>query len=321
MNKKRLFVLFTISLLLASFVFSISLASAQNPPPGFIGDPSVNTDEKAQTAGYANLQDYYSAFSSGSKITTNQGSGSSSFLDNFKNLAFIDLWLNGYNSKNFSLAGEFVKTLLLLLLIILVYTSFSYSGFLGEREEFSTVRLIVSIIIGLLATFLISTDALLSSLVSFTALGTAIWIFLPIFVLTFFTILVSSSAVAFGMFFQKILWIIYSVYTFISGVIIFFLAQSKSGSTIAQILTTYLINPLYGANSVVLGNMKVAADAPTAILLIVVSILVFIFAVIEGDKFVEYLTKEKRRTDLIREKDELIRQSTKRKLEAEDTRR
>lgn len=320
MNKKRLLVFFTISLLLASFIFSINLASAQNPPTGFIGDPNVNTDEKAQTEGYANLQDYYSAFSSSSKTTINQGS-SSSLLTNFRNLAFVDLWLKGYNSTNFSLAGEFVKTLLLILLIILVYSSFSYAGFLGEREEFSTVRLILSIIIGLLATFLISTDALLSSLVSFTALGTAIWIFLPILVLTFFTILVSSSAVAFGMFFQKILWIVYSVYTFISGIIIFFLAQSKGGSAVAQLLTTYLINPLYGVNSVVLGNMKVAADAPTAILLIVVSILVFYFAVIKGDEFVEYLAKEKRRTDIIRQKDELERQSTKRKLEAEDTRR
>lgn len=318
MNKKSLLGFLFISLLLASFIFSSNLVLAQDNPNEQY-DSSLDTDEKVQAnTVYGSVEEYRQAFGvdqGPEEALPKTSSDSSSFtMERLKNLALVDLWLKGYSSSNFSIAGELVKILLLIMIVLLVYSGFSYANFLGE---FIT-RPIISLIIGILATFLISTESLLTSLTSFTALGTALWIFLPILALTFFTILVSSSAAPFGIFIQKILWVIYSVYTFISGLVILSLSQSKAGNAVGIFLKKYIITPLYG-NSELLTNMSKAADTPTAILLMVVSVLVFWIAVIKGDFFEAWLAKEKRNADLMRFQDSLERQAERRKLEAEGT--
>lgn len=318
MNKKSLLGFFFISLLLASFIFSANLVLAQVSDPNTNFDASLDTDAKVQASTtYGSVEEYRQAFGvdkgPGQALPATISSNSFT-MERLRNVALVDLWLKGYNSANFSIAGEFVKIMLLILLILLVYSSLSYAHFLNGG-----VRFIVSIIIGLLATFLISTEALLTSLHSFTALGTAIWIFLPILVLTFFTIMVSSSAAPFGIFIQKILWVIYSVYTFISGLVVFSLAQSKSGNVVAQFFNNWIVTPLYGNNSAILAGMTKNADATTAVLLIVVSIVVFWIAVVKGHFFNAWLAKEKRDADLMNFQSDVERQAAKRRIEAEDT--
>jgi hypothetical protein len=156
-------------------------------------------------------------------------------------------------------------------------------------------------------------------LTSFTALGTAIWIFLPILILTFFTIMVSASAAPFGILIQKILWVAYSVYTFLSGIVIFSLAQAKSGNAVAKFFNDWIVQPLYGNNSTLLEGMKANADATTAVLLVVVSIFVFIIAVVKGDFLSHWLAKEKMDAELMKFEDSVERQAAKRRIEAEDT--
>ncbi|MEK6911161.1 MAG: hypothetical protein AABW82_05300 [Nanoarchaeota archaeon] len=307
MNKKSLLGFFFISLLLASFIFSSNLVLAQPTVP--------TTEQEAQDMGFASLEEYENTVSVPAIVPTNPSTSSSSFsMERLRNLALVDLWLKGYNSANFSLAGELVKVLLLILIVLLVHSALSYAEFLHGG-----VRFVVSIIIGLLATFLVSTEALLSSLTSFTALGTAIWIFLPILVLTFFTIMVASSAAPFGMLIQRILWLVYSVYTFLSGIVIFSLAQSKAGSGIAIFLNTYIVNPLYGgANSAVLTGMRTNADAPTAILLMVVSIMVFFIAVVKAPFAEAWLAKLARDEKIMKYQDEIEKAAAKRRTDAKD---
>ncbi|MEK6890425.1 MAG: hypothetical protein AABX35_04530 [Nanoarchaeota archaeon] len=339
MNKKSLLGFFFISLLLASFIFSANLVVAQETIPTDVKEEALKSYsegsfsiEKNEEAGYnimgpdGKLLDIiYSAEETGSAPTpssANKATTSNSWLDNLKNLrnvALIDLWLNGYSAKkdSISYAGEFVKIMLLILLVLLVYSSLDYANFLGENK--GGTRFIISLIVGILATFLVSTEALLSSLTSFTALGTAIWIFLPILVLTFFTIMVASSAAPFGMLIQRILWLVYSVYTFLSGIVIFSLAQSKAGSGIAIFLNTYIVNPLYGgANSAVLTGMRTNADAPTAILLMVVSIMVFFIAVVKAPFAEAWLAKLARDEKIMKYQDEIEKAAAKRRTDAKD---
>ncbi|MDO8563556.1 MAG: hypothetical protein Q7R87_00950 [Nanoarchaeota archaeon] len=334
MNKKSLLGFFFISLLLASFIFSANLVLAQ----GDIiqeGDKTFLVDVDGTKTDVTNDPN----FNFGDKTVTKPDTSSNSFsIERLKNVALIDLWLNGYKSANFSIAGEFVKIMLLILMIILVQCSLNYVKF----PESTTAQIFISVIVGILATFLISTETLLTSLTSFTALGTAIWIFLPILVLTFFTIMVASAAAPFGILIQKILWLIYSVYTFFTGIVIFILVQAKptivqetingvsqnvvKGVDLASVygwIVNYVINPLYGASkasgSVILGNMAKNADGPTAVLLIVVSIFVFVIAVVKGDFLTHWLAKEKADADLMKFQGDVERQAAKRRVEAADT--
>jgi hypothetical protein len=312
MNKKSLFGLFLFSILLASLILSANLALAQEDS---VALAKLEAGRAASQLPGATPESIAIAKLEAGRAASLADASSSSWIDNFRRLAFVDLWLGGYKSGHFEIAGTFVKVMLLLLMIILVQCALNYVKF----PENTFAQVLISIIVGILATFLVSTEALLTSLTSFTALGTAIWIFLPILILTFFTIMVSASAAPFGILIQKILWLIYSVYTFISGLVIFSLAQSKAGSEIAGSLTKYIINPLYGADSVVLEGMKSNADAPTAVLLVVVSIFVFVIAVVKGDFLTHWLAKEKMDADLMKFQGDVERQSAKRRIEAEDT--
>ncbi len=300
MNKKSLLGFFFISLLLASFIFSSNLVLAQE---GTVGE---TTSSDFPLLGEINPDKV--------KDVTTTSSSDSFTMERFKNLPLVNLWLKGYDAEkeNLNFAGEFVKVMLLLLLTLLVYSSMSYANFMHGG-----IRFVVSVIIGLLATFLISTEALLTSLTSFTALGTAIWIFLPILVLTFFTIMVSSAAAPFGILVQEILWVIYSVYTFISGIVIFSLYQGKTNA-VAKFFNDWIVIPLYGKNSALLAGMTKNADPTTAVLLIVVSIVVFWIAVVKGTFLTHWLAKEKMDAEIMKFQTDVQKQSAKRKAEAAD---
>lgn len=110
-----------------------------------------------------------------------------------------------------SLVGETLKYLVLILVIILAYSSFSSVEFPSNI----VLRLVISAVVGFLATFLITTAELITMLFSYNALAVTFTVFLPILILAFFTMVVSSKANPIGIYIQKIVWVIYSVYLFI----------------------------------------------------------------------------------------------------------
>ena len=59
------------------------------------------------------------------------------------------VWLGGFNAKEFDLAGEVIKWLFLVLIILLIYSALSFASF----PESAAVRLIIAIVGGALATF------------------------------------------------------------------------------------------------------------------------------------------------------------------------
>jgi hypothetical protein len=129
----------------------------------------------------------------------------------------LDIWLKGGEGTSAEDLGELLKWLVLILVIILIYSALSFVNF----PENGIAKIAIAIIVGFLATFLITTAELLTSLQSYTALGVTLTLFFPIMILGFFTIVVATKGNPVGIFLQKIMWVIYSVYLFIKTGILY----------------------------------------------------------------------------------------------------
>ena len=160
----------------------------------------------------------------------------------------VELWLHtnlaDTSATQRGAIGDTMKWLLLFLVIILVYSSLTYASF----PESLSLRIVTSVIIGFLSTFLITTSELLTMLNSYTALGVTLGVFFPIMILGFFTIMVSSTANPMGIFLQKIAWVIYSGYLFIKTFGLLVIRRRMdiiaSGTTTASSTSGVAWNPL-----------------------------------------------------------------------------
>jgi len=173
-------------------------ATTSTTPPSTTPATSPNTNTKKDSSG-------------GGIIGTELGIFAADATDNWL-VAKAKIWAITWQKGDVTAVnGYYLKWMLLALVIILIYSSLSYANF----PENNLFKIIASVVIGFLATFLITTQELLVMLNSYTALGVTIAIFLPIMILGFFTIIIASKANPFGIYLQKILWLIYSVYLFI----------------------------------------------------------------------------------------------------------
>src|SRR3989344_7002120 len=142
------------------------------------------------------------------------------------------IWESG-NLSGFE--GTTIKYFFLLLVILLIYSSLSYVNFpdtFSSSGGSSFVRFLISFIVGIIATFAITSSELLTILQSYTALGITLTLFFPIMILMFFSLVTAKKASPIGIFGQKILWLIYSVYLFIKSALLFYVNWSISKGTL-----------------------------------------------------------------------------------------
>lgn len=118
------------------------------------------------------------------------------------------LWLGGAEAADFTALGEMLKWLILIVVILMVYSALTSVQF----PQSSIIRIVLSIIIGFLATFLITTEELITLMQGYTVMGVALAVFLPFFILGAFTILTARTLSPVGIYLQRVLWIIFSVY-------------------------------------------------------------------------------------------------------------
>ena len=93
----------------------------------------------------------------------------SDFAD--KAIKFINVFEEGEGT---GVDGATIKWLVLMLVIILIYSALGYADF----PENGALRFGLAIVVGLLATILITTDELVTTLKSYTALGLTLTLFL-----------------------------------------------------------------------------------------------------------------------------------------------
>jgi len=180
------------------------------------------------------------------------------------------IWeIGGDYDKNAS--ALIMKYLLLFIVIILTYSALTSAEF----PEGTTSRVILSVIVGFMATFMITTKELLTMLTSYSALGVAFGVFLPIVILGFFTMMVAKKMNPTGIFLQKIAWVIYSAYLFIrtGGLLIADYYKNAPTENWAKLLYNIFQPILPSASSLT------SYDTPMLFVLAVTAIAVFVFMV------------------------------------------
>ena len=211
-----------------------------------------------------------------------------------------DLWKLGSENlktgKGRNAVSELLKYLSLFLVIILVYSAFAYAKF----PESSILQIVLAIVVGFLATFLITSQELLTFMQSYTALGITFSVFLPIMILGFFTLVVASKGAPIGIFVQKIMWLIYSVYLFLKTGILFIAKQYyvPGEQVVLPSYLGFLKEPIKTVPSY---------DSAMLVLLVIVSIAVFVIMVL-GNKSVDaWLMKERREASILARKNKVAK--------------
>ncbi len=175
------------------------------------------------------------------------------------------------------------KLFLLFLVIILVFSALNSADF----PESDIVKVLLSFVVGFLGTVLISNNEVISILQSYSALGVTLTLFFPILILGFFSVVVASKANPIGIYLQRIMWLIYSIYLFIrSGFLL--LARVVSDKTgdgyeSARNVIAFFIKDA----------SKIQTDNTILTILLLVSVAVFIFFVIMNKHFIKWLAEEK----------------------------
>jgi len=236
------------------------------------------------------------------------------------------------------IVGETVKYFLLILIILLVYSGFSYMDF----PENPIIRGIMSAVVGFLATFLIATNELITGLLGYSALGLTGFIILPILALLAITFVVASKSDPVGMFLSRIIWGIYGFALLIkAGILALWLKyfgvvklesgayrafqrtypanHAKAGTAIpvppqihAFLPKKQVVGQTAGSFEKItdldkLGSILQTADLTTLWILIITAILILIFLAFKGDWIQEWISKTKRDAEIQAEKAKISR--------------
>ena len=214
-----------------------------------------------------------------------------------------NIWLEG---KDLASIGGMIKYFALILIALLVFSALSYAGFPSNAEgrPIWILQIIIAIIIAIMATFFMTSQELITTLQSYKAMGIALTVFLPIMILGFFTLVVASRGNPIGIYLQKILWLIYSVYLFIRTLALFLITQYlklEGGNLIlikekvpgfVAILAGIQDTSQAGADAFY-KSILTSNDSATLIILLVVSVAVFLIMVVSNKPVRAWLAKEK----------------------------
>ena len=221
--------------------------------------------------------------------------------------------------KDTSVVAEYVKWFFLVLVIFLIYAGLSYADF----PDNVAIRWGMSLVVGLLATLLLTKEELLAAMLSYSALGVSIILFFPILALGFITFAVSLKVAPFGILLQRVLWVIYSVYLFIQtlGFLIIRWVYTPDYALVGPMEPSAidpLMNFIFGPEFI--KRASESGSSTILIVLLVVSVVVFFIFVVKNQGLVAWISKEMREADIQRFKDTAERAKMARGIEADLTR-
>lgn len=223
------------------------------------------------------------------------------------------VWLGGLTgADNFDLIAEIAKWIFLIIIVLLVYSAFEYVSF----PQGGVTRLLLSILIGVGATTLITTKELLTTLLTYNALGVTLSVFLPILVLAFFTLIVASKASPIGIFLQRVIWLIFSIYLFFKAFILWGISNfsATENDYFIYSIAQFLAGGKEAATA--LATTATKFDTPMLVLLMVVAVAVFFIGFVSNKFIVHWLAKEKMLAEIEGQKELIKRSQAMRKLEA-----
>jgi len=137
---------------------------------------------------------------------------SSAFISAQEEKGFWASWKTG------EINNDLLKYMLLIIVTLVVFMFLAVMNFPSKGS--GVIRLLLSVFVGFLGTWLIKGTELYAVLVSYSGLGFAITVFLPIIILVFITLGMGKKGNMFGIYSSIILWVIYSLYVFFKGAVI-----------------------------------------------------------------------------------------------------
>ncbi len=282
MKKSSLPILFLIIFL--ALIVVPGLASAA------VGDPNDITTRNQQSQSYAQRVQYWGEGDGGDI----KGLGFPEFI-----ATRIALWETNDITQE-GLTGITLKYLSLFLIILLVYSALAYVNFpesSGGSAGFT--RFLISLVVGLMATFLITSQELLAIVQSYTALGITLSLFFPIMILAFITLVTAKVANPVGIFAQKIMWAIYSIYLFFKTSLYLIvrndyhiLRWGGDGSWIKEVASFFV-----GGRAIQSINNG-AFDPVILTVMLITSIAVFIIFVWQNKAVDAWIAKEERDSEI-----------------------
>lgn len=206
------------------------------------------------------------------------------------------------------------KVLMLVLVIILIYSSMSLAKF----PQNSGLRFLISLIVGILAIILINNSEIMAIMQSYKALGVSISLFVPLIVLCFITYAVAVSLSTFGILLQRVAWLIYGVFLLfkVGGLLIFryFEVYVQNSEFVRD-----MANFLFGTNDIT--SVARGMDTTILMVMVMVAVVVMIWFVIFNESTVKWIQRVLAVADLDRYRDNANRSSEKQKVDAEQTKK
>jgi len=312
--KKRVFALFLIALFLIPLISSI--VAAQDPTPvtpiaptpttGGTGDPDVDATEVRGEILKGTGCDWL--------ISDDPEAEYGGWL-----YSRCLVWINGaklseLTGTELGALGAFLKWFVLALIILLIYSVLAQVQF----PESGAVRILIAVVVGFLATFFITSEEVITAMTGYSALGLTLVIFFPILILGFFTILIAKTTSPFGVYLQKILWVIFSVFLFIKSGMLFAIMRGwgawgkiEAGKFVASAAGAINDATHYRIWGMVIKmtykTIEGNYDSTVALTLLIAAIAIFIIMVIKNDTVVAWFAKEARESEAEAQKGKIER--------------
>jgi len=270
--------IFLISLMGGVFAQAINpaadeAASGRDTIVGGGTDPAAGTGETTTKPKKTPISHTFAKFFfESNRETTFPEDSKLTFLGSVTDWQLFEIFMNPGDT---GAVAEFVKLMILLLVIILVYSALTQVQFPDQ----ATLRVLIAVIVGFISTVMITQSEILAIMTSYTALGVTMALFFPILILAFFSFVVAVKVNVMGILVQKIMWIIYSVYLGIQALAL-------------------LIIKWAGAEGIAGIDVTVSESSTILIILLVAAIVIPIFFVRENDHMITWIADTKRSTDL-----------------------
>ena len=222
-------------------------------------------------------------------------------------------WFNTniFNNSDMGDAG-FQKVLILFIAIGLVFSALGFIGF----PENTAIRFAFSLVIGVLAISLITPSEIIAAMKSYKALGITITLALPIIIMMAISVQLAIKGNFMGIMVQRLLWLIYSLYLFITSIFQYGISQgwvtggSSSGSLVDAMVKYFVSSQ---------AKTTLDADPILVFIQIIISVVIFWWFFLENKKLMTWIKDQKFFTDMMNMRDTFKRSSARDKANAAAT--
>ena len=178
------------------------------------------------------------------------------------------------------------------------------------------MRVLLSIIIGFLITFFITNKELITIMQGYTGLGVTIAVFVPFFILGAFTIMTARMLSPVGIYLQKIIWIIFTVYMILKTSLLWVTMKAIAAGTTAAGETVRVLGWFPVKVTPEVFTMAQNSDKGILITLIVASIAA-LFVMLGNNIVLRWFAKEELEAAIAAKKHQAELSSAYEKLQAE----